>query len=291
MRSLFTLLLLSLSAFCHSEVLIQDDSGRTVRLAHPARRIASLAPHITETLFAAGVGAQVIATVDYSDYPPAASQLPRIGSFERVDLEALLLHKPDLVIVWQSGNPSGLIEKIRALGLPLYINQSSKIDDLARDLERFGYLGGQAKSGEEAALRFRQKLALLRVQYADKPKVRVFYEVWNQPLMTVGGPQVISDVIRLCGGENIFSSLRVMAPIISAEAVLAARPEAIVAAGMGDARPEWLDDWKIWPTLPAVVQGNLFHIHPDLMHRHSPRLLDGAARLCEQLEEARQRRK
>jgi len=283
-------LLICLSSLCHSQIQVRDDSGRTLTLAKPAQRIVSLAPHITETLFAAGAGEQVVGVVDYSDYPPAARKLPRLGSYERIDLEALLVQKPDLVIAWQSGTPLALIDKLRSLGLPVFISQSGRLASVADDLERYGQIVGKPQAGATAARQFRQRLAGLQTQYAGKPTVRVFYEVWNQPLMTIGGPQVISDVIRLCGGENVFAEMRAMAPTVSIEAVLAARPEAIVAAGMGEARPDWLDDWKKWPALPAVARGNLFHIHPDLMHRHSPRLLDGATQLCRQLDQVRSRR-
>ena len=141
-----------------------------------------------------------------------------------------------------------------------------------------------------AAAQFRQRLETLRRNNAGKPKVRVFYQIWKAPLMTVGGPQIISSAIELCGGENVFGKLTQMAPTVSVEAVLEADPEAIVATGMGDARPEWLDDWNKWTRMTAVKRGNLFHIHPDLMQRHTPRILDGAEKLCTDLDVARSRR-
>ena len=141
-----------------------------------------------------------------------------------------------------------------------------------------------------AAARFRERLAALRTRHAERPKVRVFYQVWNQPLMTVGGQQIISDAIRLCGGENVFAALKPMAAAVTVEAVLAADPEAIVASGMGEERPEWLDEWRRWPSLTAVSRDNLFFVHPDHLQRHTPRILDGIERLCEHLETARARR-
>jgi len=290
MRCVLAWLLCSLSLACQGEIRVVDDAGQTLRLPRPAQRIVSLAPHITETLFAAGAGEYVVAAVEYSDYPPAAHRLPRVGSYERIDLEALLARRPDLVIAWQSGTPPAMVDKLRLLGVPVFVSQSARLESVADDLERYAQIVGKPASGAAAAHQFRLRLAGLQTQYAGKPTVRVFYEVWNQPLMTIGGPQVISDVIRLCGGENVFAEMRAMAPTVSIEAVLAARPEAIVAAGMGEARPDWLDDWKKWPALPAVARGNLFHIHPDLMHRHSPRLLDGATQLCRQLDQVRSRR-
>jgi len=285
---LFTLLF-SLSTLCQAEIVVPDHAGQTLRLAKPAVRIVSLAPHITENLFAIGAGGRIVATVDFSDYPPAAQKIPRLGNHTRIDLEALLTYQPDLVIAWKDGNPPALIDQLRALGLPIYVSQSVHIESLADELERYGQLTGQPGAGDDAAHRFRQRLADLNSRYAKKPTVRVFYEIWNRPLMTVGGTQVISEVIRLCGGENIFGHLRTLVPTVSIESVLAAKPEAIVTADPSDSQPQWLNAWKQWPQLPAVARGNLFHIHPDLMQRHTPRLLEGAEQLCTQLDEARRR--
>jgi iron complex transport system substrate-binding protein len=158
------------------------------------------------------------------------------------------------------------------------------------NLERYGELGGTQATAHTAAASFRNRLQELRIRYGERPKVRTFYEIWKQPLMTVGGGQVISDVIQLCGGENVFAGLKVLAPVVSVEAVIAADPEAIVASGMDASRPEWLDDWRQWRTMTAVKRDNLFFVPPDLIQRHTPRLVGGAARLCAHLETARERR-
>ena len=133
-------------------------------------------------------------------------------------------------------------------------------------------------------------MGALAARYAGQPSVRTFYQIWDRPLMTVNDEHLIADVIRLCGGSNAFGSQAQLAPTIGVEAVLAANPEAIVASGMGDARPEWLDQWARWPQLEATRRDNLFFVPPDLIQRHTPRILDGAERLCAQLETARTRR-
>lgn len=271
-------------------VSVVDDTGHTVTLAAPAKRIVSLAPHVTELLYAAGAGDRVVATVEHSDYPDAAAKLPRVGGYSRIDLEAVAAAKPDLVIAWQSGNAAAHLDKLQSLGLPLFLSQPNRIEDVATSLEKLGQLAGTAPVAEAAADRFRRQLADLDKRYRQRSKVRVFYQVWKQPLLTVGGHQIISDVIRLCGGENVFANLDTMAPTVSVEAVLAANPEAIVASGMGEERPDWLDDWKRWTRVTAVARGNLFFIPPAMIQRHTPRLLQGAERLCEQLETARSRR-
>ena len=275
----------------HAEIVVRDDAGVTVRLPQSARRIVSLAPHVTETLFAAGADERLVGAVEYSDYPVAASKLPRVGSHAQLDLEAIVALKPDLAVGWVTGNSPAHIAKLRALGIPVYLAEPGRIDDVATTLERYGELAGTETVARAAATSFRNRLRDLRDRYGARPKVRTFYQIWQQPLMTVGGTQIISDVIRLCGGENVFVELKALAPTVSVEAVLAADPEAIVASGMDAARPEWLDDWRRWRGMTAVKRDNLFFVPPDLIQRHTPRLADGAARLCAHLETARSKRR
>jgi iron complex transport system substrate-binding protein len=286
----FALILLALSGAARAEISVTDGTGATVRLARPAQRIVSLAPHVTEVLFAAGAGDRIVGTVDYSNYPEAAKRIRRVGGYSRIDLEAVAALKPDLVIGWHSGNAPAHVDKLKALGLPVYVARPHRFEDIAASIEQYGRLAGTQASAEPAAAMFRQRLAELRQRYASRRPVRVFYQVWQKPLTTINGQQIISDAIGICGGVNVFAELPVLAPKINTEAVLVANPEAIVASGMDEQRPEWLDDWRRWTQLDAVARDNLFFIPPDLIQRHSPRLLDGAAMLCEHLETARGRR-
>lgn len=267
-----------------------DDLGTRIQLDAPARRIVSLAPHVTELIYAAGAGDALVGVVAYSDFPPAAKSLPSVGSYTRADLEAVVALKPDLVIGWRSGNQPAQIERLRALGLPVYVNESRDLDAVAHTLRQIGRLAGTEAAAEAAAKAFELREQSLRERYAGQPPVSVFYQIWNKPLMTINGEHLISAVIRLCGGNNVFHDLGLLAPKIGEEAVLVADPEAIVASGMGEARPEWLDTWRTWSQLQAVQRDNLFFIPPELIQRHTPRILEGATRLCAQLEEARQRR-
>ena len=271
-------------------IVAADAGGAGIELAAPARRIVSLAPHITELVFAAGAGDRLVGNVDYGDYPPAARALPRVGGHSRLDLEAIVALKPDLVLGWESGNASASVSRLRAMGLSVYLFQPNHIKDIANDLEVIGKLAGTEAAANAAATAFRQRHAMLAARYSRRPPVAVFYQIWKQPLMTVNGKQIISDAIRLCGGRNVFSQLPILAPTVTVEAVIAANPEAIVASGMDEARPEWLDDWKRWHTLAAVAAGNLYFIPPELIQRHTPRILDGAERLCVHLETARGKR-
>lgn len=290
-RAAFPFFLALIAAAAHAEVSVRDDLGNTVKLAQPAKRIVSLAPHMTETLFAAGAGDRIVGTVDYSDYPEAAKKITRVGGYSRVDLEAVAALKPDLIVGWQSGNAAAHLDKIKGLGYTMYISQPNRIEDVANEIERLGTLAGTGAIAGAEAKRFRERLAALRAQYGGKPPVRTFYQIWKQPLMTVGKNQIISDAIRLCGGDNVFGQIEQMAPTVTVEAVIAANPETIIASGMGESRPEWLDDWKKWTSIDAVKRDNLFFVPPELIQRHTPRLLEGTEKLCQHLEKVRERRK
>lgn len=284
-------LLAIFAAAAEAQIVVSDESGQTVRLAAPARRIVSLAPHLTENLYAAGAGGRIVGAGDFSDYPAAAKKLPRVGAYPSFDLEAIVALKPDLIVVWESGKSSSAIARLKALGIPLYVSQPKTILDIAGNIERLGALAGTAAIAGKAAQDLRVHYAALRARYGGRPVVRVFYQIWNQPLMTVNGEHLISEAMRLCGAENVFAGLSQLAPTISVEAVLAADPEVIVASGLDAVRPEWLDAWRNWRDLQAVARDNLFFIPPDLIQRHTARILDGTELLCGQMETVRERRK
>lgn len=291
MKRLAGLLLLALAGPpVHAEILITDVSGARVRLAGPAQRIVSLSPHITELLFAAGAGSRVVGNVDYGDYPPAAATLPKVGGSSRLDLEAIVALKPDLVLGWESGNAPAAISRLRSMGLTVHVSETHRIGDIPGEMERIGRMAGTEAAAGAAARAFRDRYARLHSRYSQRPTVAVFYQIWKQPLMTVNREQIISDAISLCGGRNVFAQLPVLAPTVTVEAVIAANPEAIIASGMDQSRPEWLDDWRRWTTLAAVARDNLYFVPPELIQRHTPRFLDGAEMLCEQLEAARRKR-
>jgi iron complex transport system substrate-binding protein len=287
------LLLFALAAFAlpaWADISLRDDGGTEVHLKEPAQRIVSLSPHITEILFDAGAGDRLVGAVEYSDYPPAAKAVKRIGTYTSLDLESIVALKPDLVIGWLTGNSHGEVEPLTRMGIPLFWSEPDRIEDVATTLEQFGKLAGTSNVAEPAAAAYRARLADLRQRFSARPPVRTFYQIWDDPPITVGHSQIIGSAIQLCGGINIFGELTPMAPVVSVEAVLAADPEVIVASGMDETRPAWLDMWRRWPQLTAVVRDNLFFIPPDLMQRNTPRLLDGAEQLCRDFETARQRR-
>ncbi len=265
------------------------DAGATVALARPPQRVVSLAPNVTEMVYAAGGGARIVATVASSDYPPPARALPRVGDAMTLDIERILALQPDLIVTWPFTVPAQLAP-LRARGIPIVVIDPHSVQDIATDLERLGALLGTSAVAAPAAAAIRDRAAALQARYAARAPVRVFYEVWPAPLVTLGGPHLVTRALETCGGRNVFAALDLPAPNVSIEAVLEARPEAIVAGADGGRRPPWLDEWRRWVALPAVVHGNLFAASADLLHRPGPRFVDGVAELCEILERARANR-
>lgn len=278
----------------HAAITVTDDNGATVTLAAPAQRVISLAPHVTELIYAAGGGSRLVGAVSYSDYPPEAKQIPRVGDNKALDLERIAALKPDLIVVWRHGNAQAELERLRELHIPMFFSEPHKLDDVALTLTKLGTLLGTSDTADAAASNYRHEIAKLRARYANRPPVSVFYQVWDQPLMTLNGTHMVSDVIALCGGRNVFARLQPLVPTVSTEAVLAANPEAIVTASAGATKPDTplpqLDRWRAWPSLKAVARNNLFAIDGDLIDRPTPRLAQGAAQLCEDLDVARSRR-
>ncbi|WP_165184963.1 cobalamin-binding protein [Paraburkholderia dioscoreae] len=276
-------------------ISVTDDTGATVTLPAPAQRVISLAPHVTELLYAAGGGAKLIGAVSYSDYPPEAKKLPRVGDNKSLDLERLVALKPDLIVVWRHGNAQRQLDRLREMHIPLFFSEPHHLDDVAASLTKLGQLLGTSPAADAAAAAYRQDIAALRSRYAGRAPVSVFYQVWDQPLMTLNGEHMVSDVIALCGGRNVFAKLAPLVPTVSTEAVLAANPEAIVTAAPGATEPDTtlpqLGAWRAWPSLTAVANHNLFAIDGDLINRPAPRIAQGAKQMCEDLDIARSRRK
>lgn len=289
--SLKTLLVIAslLSLTVRAEVAVTDYLNRVVRLEQPAERIVALAPHIVENVYRAGAGDRLVAAVDYSDYPPAALELPKLGSHNAVSLEQILALEPDLVLVWGSGNGETMLRQLERLGLTVYVDEPRKLEDVAHSVRAIGILAGSSETAELAAASYLAGLERLESQYVQAEPVGVLYQVWNQPLQTLNGEHLVSDVIELCGGRNIYADALPLAPKINMESVLARDPEIIVASGMGEERPDWLDEWKQWPSLTAVEHDNLFFVPPDIIQRHTIRIVQGAELFCQHIDTARQR--
>ncbi len=272
----------------HAQAIsVMDFSGRTVTLDAPAQRIVALAPHSVENLFSAGAGEALVGVVSSSDFPEQAGALPQVGSFNAYSLEAIAAVQPDLIVMWGSGNGPGTLAKLEVLGIPVFVSEPRKLEDIPRDIRSLGILAGTVEESEAQASSLEEALDALRARYSQRAPKKVFYEIWNNPLQTINGQHLISEVISLCGGRNIFDDVATLAPRVNIESVLELAPDAIIASGVKDSRPHWLDDWRRYPALPAVRANGLFFVHPDLLERPTTRILQGASILCEQLDTLR----
>lgn len=277
------------SSLSTSAITVTDDLGHDITVNTPVRRVVSLSPHTAELLFAAGAGDQVAGAVRYSNYPEAARNIPRVGDTHNLDIEKIVSLNPDLVIAWQSGNGRAIIKRLEELGYQVYVSEPTSIKTIARTIRDLGKISGHSQTSTQASLRFIRELHELEHEYAGRRPVNTFYQIWNEPLFTVNGKHLISEVIRLCGGRNIFHDLHTLSARVSLEAVLQADPEVIIASGADDKRPPWLQDWYQWPSMQAVKNHHIFFIPPDLIQRHTPRILQGARMMCEYINAARTR--
>jgi iron complex transport system substrate-binding protein len=271
----------------NTKITVIDDDGIEHIFDQPVMRIVSLMPHATELLFEVGAGDHVVGAVQYSDYPEAAKKIPRVGGYSALNIEAIVALEPDLLIAWPEGNRNRELDRLKALGLPILVSDPREFEDIANALAIYGKVTGKDTQAAVALADFNKKLTYLRNTYSKQEKVSVFYQVWNAPLMTQNGNTFISRAIELCGGNNIFADLPMTNPQVSIESILVADPQVIVASGMGQARPEWLDDWRVYKSLQAVQKNNLFHILPELFQRPTSRFLIGTEQLCQAMERAR----
>ena len=277
-----------LAAQAQAAITVRDDAGLTVTVAKPALRVVSMAPSVTELLFAAGGGNKIVGAVNYSDYPEAAKRIPRIGSNREIDMELLISLKPDLIVAWRHNSSERQIEMVRRLGVPVFQSDPQTLDGIPDAVLRLGQLLGTDAAARTTATQLREQLAGLRAKYANRSTVRTFYQVWDKPLYTLSGKHILTDAMKLCGGENIFDKLTVTAPIVSIESVLQANPEAIIATA--EKNYGGVELWKPYGTLAAVRSNNLFTLDGHLLNRAGPRMVQGTAAMCEVLEQARQRR-
>ncbi len=255
---------------------VRDDAGNIIKLNHHATRIISLAPDITETLFAIGAGEKVVAVMSGSDYPAKALQIPRIGSYASLDLEKIIALKPDLIITWDHLFVRDL-QILKNMGISVYVNKPERLDDVARSMRLFGCLAGTEKVANKVAHEFLTKLTALTQHDAHSKPVTVFYQIGPYSLMTVNKQSWINQAIDLCGGRNVFANAPSIATEVSLEAVLTSQPQIIIAASTDQ---DWQRRWQRYPSMIAVQNHLLFTVPPDWINRAGPRLLAGVAKIC-----------
>lgn len=270
---------------------VVDYLDRKVQLLKPAQRIVALSPHIVENLYSAGLGERIVAAVDYADYPVAAANISRIGGHSNFSVEAIVAYQPDLVVGWASGYKGfgQLVARLEQLGIPVYADDPRVLSDITRSISDLAVLGNTASTISPVLKGFTERLARLREQYSADglPAVQLFYQIWPAPLQTLNGDHLVSAAIELCSGKNIFADSVALAPVVNIESVLAYNPEIIIASSSDNLEPAWLDDWQQWPSMRAVINRQVYFIPGDWMSRHTLRVAQGVALLCEYIDNAR----
>lgn len=269
-----------LGGTARARVVVVDDGGNRIQLESPARRIVALSPHVTELVFDAGAGQWIVGAAAHSDYPGAARAIPRVGDARGLDLEAILRARPDLVVAWTSGNSRRTIDRLRRLGLQVFESEPVRFDQIASAVIRLGQLAGTEDAARRGAEAFNERLADLVASYAARPRVSVFYQIWDRPLLTVNGQHIITQALEVCGARNIFGHLPRLTAAPSREAVLLADPDAVVVASNAT---DALAPWSIWRQSRAGGKRRVFAVDPQILHRPTLRILDGVVELCARL--------
>jgi iron complex transport system substrate-binding protein len=251
--------------------------------ATPPQRLVTLSPHLTEFVYAAGAGDRLVGTIDMSDYPPAARKVPRIGDVDRLDAERLLAARPDLVLVWGDGSPADQQALLKRLGLPVMSFEQHSLADVPATLERLGHVLGTEAVATPAAAALRSQIESLRRTYAGTRRLKVFYQVWSAPLYTLGGHHVATEMLHVCGAENVFADQSSSAFVVDEEAVYARDPDVIVLAGTAAENAEWLRRWQGRAPLRAIASGSVITLDPSLVNRMGPRIGEGTKALCDGL--------
>ena len=272
-------------------IQVDDDLNAKLVFAEPVKSIISLSPHLTELVFESGAQNKLLATVEYADYPEAAKSILRVGSYRAWDLEKIMSLKPDLVLVWLSGSGIESVEKLRQLGLKVYVSEPRHLEAISNTIRDIGVMAGTSVVANQQADEFDQTIHDLTKRFRSSDRVEYFYQVWSEPLISINGRQLISRLFEVCGGENVFAHVPVLAPVISVEELLLANPEVIIGGARETDKERWLAQWKKWSALDAVKKDNLFFIDPDLLSRQTSRMLQGAEQVCLMLEKVREGRR
>ena len=267
------------------DLAVVDDLGAELRLDHPAQRVISLSPHLTELMYSIGAGNRLVGSVRGSDFPAEAAALAQIGDASGLDFERILRSRPDLVLAWGSGNRPVDITRLRSLGLRVLVLEPRRLEDIARHLRLLGELTGLGIQAQAVARDLERRVDALGDRYAGRVPVRVLFEIWHRPLFTVNGDHIISKVLGLCAAQNIFADLPRLAGEVSLEQVLVLDPDAIVVGSEAD--DAGVNNWTRFSYLKAVRTGNVFAVSADLITRQTARIVDAAERMCAGLDQAR----
>lgn len=250
-------------------------------------RIISLAPHVTEMIYSAGAGDKLVGVVKYSDYPKEALKLPIIGSYNSINIEAILSLKPDVVIGWKEGNQIDDLKKVKSAGIKVWQTEVNKLQDIPQQIRLFGSKLGTYKTADKLAKKLEQELTKVKSTYQKRSEVSVYYQIWNKPFITINDQQFIGQAIQLCGATNIFHDLPLLSAEVNLETILYRNPEVILLGGMKEAQQGWYQQWQKWSMLTAVENQHIYKLNADLYQRPTARFIYALEDFCKTIDKAR----
>lgn len=291
----------------NKNIQVTDYTGKKITRRQPTKRLIALAPHIVENIFSVGLGHQLVGAVSHSDYPEAAKKVPIVGHYNGYSLEKIVALKPDIVFIWASSNKHNIAEKLRALDIDVYIDDPHHLQDINKSLSDIATLGGIDINTLDNIILFNQKITSLKNSYIQNIKTstenkkikrkalpNVFFQISYNPLQTLNGNHIVSDIITLCGGINIYADEAVIAPLVSAESLLIRNPDIIITGSHGDKiqtvdKNVSLNAWNTYTTLHAVKNQAFIYIPADWIYRHTLRTADAAELMCQSINEIRKK--
>jgi vitamin B12 transport system substrate-binding protein len=245
-------------------------------------RVVSLAPSLSEIVVELDSADLLVGVLDAGERPAAIASVASVGRYGQLDMEQLLSLKPDLLLLWPGSVGPAQRDQLKRLGIPTFVAEPHSLDQLSTQIEAIATQLGRPERGLKLATDLRQTLTDLRQRYHREVPLRVFYQVWDTPLYTVGGGQIISDALEVCGARNVFADLSLPAPQVSIEAVLQRDPEVILAGDQAQ-----LNAWKSWPQVAAVKQGKLLLVTDKGLERPSGQMISATAKLCQVIQPQR----
>ena len=267
-------LIVNVSLAGNFPVTVKDDVGRKITVYKEPQRIISTAPSVTEILFALGLNEKIVGVTTLCNYPEEAKTKEKIGTFQSPNIEKILSLKPDIVIA-TGGVQRQTVEKLEQLGIPVFVSYPRTMEEVIRSIYTIGHITGAEESAKKLAFDLKLRVAKVTSKVSKaRVKPKVFFELWNEPLMSAGPGSFIDDIIRKAGGINIAGSSKSAYPIFSLEQLVKEDPDVIIGAesSMG-ANPLDVSKRPGWNTLKAVKNQKVFMINDDIVFRAGPRLV------------------
>lgn len=265
-----------LSVESHGQIELRDDLGRKVTLAAPAQRVVSLAPSITETLFAIGAGDQVVGVTDYCNYPPEAQHKHRVGGMINPSIETIVSLKPDLILLSMEGNARTDFDKLITLGIPVVVTNPRTLEDIFSSLQRIGHLVGRKDSAQRLVQKLRTRANGIMAKAKQAPRMSALLFVSLQPIIVAGKGTFLAELVAHAGGKNLAISATSRYPTYSREAVLKDDPDVLIfLSDVLNDNTEPLRLYPEWSNLKAFRRGAVFRVNADVVSRPGPRAVDG----------------